>query len=266
MRDFFVILVRTTIADNGTKTNVLVDYLNLAQPITDPMGLAQSDNVAWYVQVFYSNNQTPFAFPYELSFFDRDATTPNSSFFGRSTLLVPNGGLSPFLQVLPLRTIIKYSISVPGIGTILDPEMQTSGGGGTIKHGKFVLPVAYTATWNIDTNAMSYQAGTADPVPFPPPPASLPVNVGDTIAFDAVCATATPIQILFEQDRAHHRLWASPFFFDSDGGKEPQDAPANPPIGPLTVLDDVDRSGTLFTFAAHTAGPVSNRFTFQVNH
>jgi hypothetical protein len=262
-----LILMRLFIAANGTQTHALLNYLNPGQPVpeTRPMAVNPGDRVAWYLQVLNAGNPTPYTLPYQLSFTLPDGITPDSSFFGVPSLSVPAGGTSPFLDVLALPKTIKYAISVPGIGKVLDPEMQTGGGPGHAK-GPFIVPAAYTVTWNLDNNSMSYQLNGGAIVAFPNP---LPVNVGDTITFTATWAAAPPLppmQIIFAQDPTH-RLWDSPFFFVSDLGNEPAAGPAVPPIGPLTVADNADSSGTLFTWTANAFNfPPSAPFTFQVNH
>jgi hypothetical protein len=262
-----LILMRLFIAADGTQRHTLLNYLNptVAVPENRPMSVNPGDRVAWYLQVFNAGNPNTYTLPYQVTFTLPDGTTPDSSFFGVSSLSVPAGGTSPFLDVIALPKTIKYALSVPGIGKVLDPEMQTGGGPGHFR-GPLFVSVSYTVTWNIDNNTVSYQANGGATVAFPNP---LPVNVGDTITFTAFSAVVNPLpamQIIFAQDPTH-RLWDSPFFFVSDLGNEPAAGPAVPPISPLTVADNADSSGTLFNWTANATGfPPSAPFTFQVNH
>jgi hypothetical protein len=226
--------------DNGKVDVALLNYLN-GTPITKPMAVNPGDSVAWIVQVYIGN--TPHALPYQVSFFsDKAKTAPDTTFFGTSKLSVAGGGTSPFVSVLSLQEAIFYSISVAGIGIVLDPEIQT-GNSQVLIPAAFVPPPTYTVTWNFDNNTVWYQAGAGPMVAFM---GNLQIAVGQTIAFNVTSANPVPpAQVAFV--RSLGRLWASPFIQNN-----PNYAVPTPATAPLPVADDKDAHGTVFAFNFET--------------
>jgi len=186
MSDYLIVISFNT-AGIGTTKPTLKNYLNGAD-IPDPLPLIPGDRVAFNVQLNAGFQKRQLS--YQVDFIDPATNQPNETFLGVSTIDVPNGGTSPFFHVLPLTETVKYSVTVPGLGTILDPEMQT---------GQGVRPAidaagirTYLITWDIDLNTVVYQQNGGPATPFPPPPGSLPLNLNDTVAFNATAAAGAP--------------------------------------------------------------------------
>jgi hypothetical protein len=234
----YLIMVNVTHTNFG-RTVTLLDYLNNV-PITGTMNLTPGDRVAWTVQTYIGNNKC--ALPFEVAFTDSDngVPRPNTSFFGTSSISVPAGGTSHFLPVLALQQKIEYSITVPGLGKILDPEMQT--GQDPSSQDPDTELTFWTVTWNTDNNTVWFQANSGVLTEFA---AGLKIGVGDKIAFNTTSAMGPmpPIIVAFQVNPLNR--WASPFF--AQIGTVPANGPTNP-IPPLTVLDSLDPAGSTFSF------------------
>ena len=78
--------------------------------------------------------------PYTVGFSD-------PSFFGVTSLNVPAGGMSAYLRVLSLKGLAKYTLTVTGLGVVLDPDIQSGSDTGT--PGALARdPAAFVLTWD----------------------------------------------------------------------------------------------------------------------
>ena len=223
----YLIMVNVS-STGGSITYKLATYPD-NKKVPDPMRVAPGDRLAWHVQVGIGG--APFPLPYTISFFEPDGKTPDAQFFGVSSVSVPTGGTSPSLHVRSLQSTIKYSVTVPGMGVIFDPVIQT-GDGMTPDIMDVADGDSYAVTWDIDGKTVVYAKNGEDEEPFP---ARLPIKYGDTMGFNATSRTpGTGIQVVFTWDGVTN--WVSPFLQATGTMPTP---PANP-IAPITVKDPGD--------------------------
>jgi hypothetical protein len=138
----------------------------------DKIKLKTGDQIAWVVTVFDAGGaRTP---PYQLTF-------SNPSVLGASSLNVPDGGYSPFLQVVTPSTwpsgAMKYSLSVSGVSPVSDPLIQVD--------DETLVQVAaspdhYQVRWQPVPAAMTVSKNSGPFQPFSNP---LVVNPGDDVIF-----------------------------------------------------------------------------------
>jgi len=195
--------------------------------VTGPLQVNVGDRVAWFVTVAFADGRR--SLPYTVNFTD-------TSFFGVSSLPVAAGGTSPFLQVLALKGSVSYSLDVTGIGCVFDPEIQSGSGNLVIytpaRHDRVST---FTVTWDTNTNVMTYTKGGA--------PGTFPIKVSDLDTVTFIATAGSNFSILFAPN---FNLWASPF--DPNTSQFPAAAGALS-LGPLTVTDNADGSGTQFFFS-----------------
>ncbi len=209
--------------------------------VADPLSVNVGDEVGFLVQIVLPNGRrTP---PYTLAFSD-------ASFFGMSTLDVPAGGTSPFLRVLSLVGKVKYTLGVKGLGTVLDPEIQSGDG---FRPANDLAIAKFVFAWDVGAQTATYtKDGTA--VPY-----STPVPHGNTVEFLAINAggAVQNFTVSFPPNTNNPTLWASPFDFNNSKFVAPQASPAD--LGPLTVFNQAD-AGSAFAFTASVTvnGQVTN--------
>jgi hypothetical protein len=224
MNSFLIIV--SGLSKNGKISTTLSTYPE-GNPVPATMSVVPGDRLSWYVQIGVGGAPRPL--PYSIHFFEADGKTPDTHFFGVSSLSVPVGGTSQFVHVRSLQQTIKYSISVPGLGTILDPLIQT--GDGMIPVAKDVAgSSSYAVTWDMDTNDMSYSKNGGVAHPFP---ATLQIKYGDKMGFTAISGQggAPDIQVIFTWDGITN--WASPFL------QEINTMPATP-VNPIPLMQVKD--------------------------
>ena len=252
MTNNYLIIVNVS-STNGKISYKLSTYPD-SQPVSGTMNVTPGDSLSWHVQVGIGG--VPVPLPYTIAFFEPNGKTPDTEFFGVSSVSVPAGGTSPSLHVRPLQSSIKYSISAPGIGIIFDPVIQT--GDGMIPDFKDIpAGDSYAVTWNIDTKAMSYSLNGGTVQPFP---AMLQIKYGDKMGFAATPSTA--IQIVFTWDQVTN--WVSPFLQRTNV----MPTPAANPIAAMQVKDPGDHYAAnhgVFPFVLQTAnGTQSNSFNLTL--
>jgi hypothetical protein len=194
--------------------------------------------------------------PYTVSFF-----SPN--FFGVDALEVPTGGTSDFLVVRELKGSTEWSLDLTGIGTVLDPEVQSGSDGAlvflssSLEHvevedlflesipAKVVTKIVkwYTGqqkmTWRLATSSQEHDFALV----------AMPISKTDGIAFTT--------DLLHEpQDLAAQfgpnppaTVWASP--------DDPDDKQWMASDGAMAVTDNVDPHGTRFEFTLLSTGLMS---------
>jgi len=240
---------------NVTIKNHLADYKYLLYgggPLSNKsLGVRLGDQVAWYVRVIENSVQRLQRY---------GITFANPGVFGRASLDVPDGGFSPFLQVVALPgSQTKYSLTLPGISPADDPDIQVDGDG--------LLPnlavTNYVVSWQQPSpgnpnGTMTYTVNgqTKD---FPP---SLPVFPGDKVTFEVT--PAAPFDVTFTGD--NHTI-STPFVEspnfnvipgrNQNGGTESTDQlevahdPDSDPGFPFFVAlhDDPSKASLSFTFS-----------------
>jgi hypothetical protein len=223
----FVILVNVIFDSSGKpqgSAKLLLD--NKPYPVT-PLPVGFGDRVSWLVHVSTPNRNT---LPYDVGFSD-------PSFFDASSLHVSAGGLSPSLTVKRLKGRTKFTVTVTGIGIVIDPEMQT-GNDLVLTDFEtiFTTAAAYTIYWDIDTNTM-------DLLPD--------ITAGDKVTFIAKSTMIAPTIVIEFPPAKNDTVWASPFD-DTKAVYAPLLGADPATVGPLPVQDNVDK-GSTFTFFARTA-------------
>ena len=250
MSETYLIQVVVGFNPDGTTTTSSFLYLHGGQPAPPKLQVQVGDHIGWVVVV---NSQFSRATPhYKLSFTSKAGGPPNSSFFGVDNLAVP-GGTSDFLQVRSIQESVKWSLSVEGLGVVLDPDIQS----GNDEQAALALqaeviagtaPPTYTVTWNIAGKSATWQYGDSGPAyQFP-----MNISFGDCIAFVTVGASAP--YVVFDLNRGT-TVWASPSSFLSSAASA---------LSPMTVLDDQDSGKDFwFFFQATGIGP-SPEFNMHV--
>ncbi|MEI9977080.1 MAG: hypothetical protein WDO73_36530 [Ignavibacteriota bacterium] len=213
----------------GTLSHKILSYLD-GNIKPDPLVVNVGDEVGFVVQVLQPVGRQ--MLPYRLDFSD-------TSFFGVSTLNVPAGGTSPFLRVLSLDGKVKYTLSVIGLGTVFDPEIQSGGDG---PRGPLSINTVLF-TWDVGGKTATYKVnGTAAPF-------STPLSPKDTVEFQAVNAgaAAASFTVTFPTNLNQPTHWASPFNANLGSFVAPADNPTD--IGSLKIKDSSD-TGNEFPFTA----------------
>lgn len=248
-----LIVVNVTIPPVGDITYKLIDYIGRkAIKKGEVMQLSPGDRVAWLVQVYNGGNAMPV--PYTISFFTNEgAANPlpaNTDFFGASKLDVPETGTSPFLHVRALQRVIKYSVTIPGLGVVVDPDMQTGDGTGQGLHTTGVA-ATYTVTWSYPTTQLTCKDSSGANVPFP-----VTLNFGDAVQFVATVATGpVPTNLVAAFTNGGNSTWYSPFTFKAIPLTITV-SPAKP--GSVLVKDKGDPAGTTFDFHGQDVVTPSN--------
>jgi hypothetical protein len=255
----FLIQVNAVALNNGFSTT-LKNYLRNGQPIptNTPMEVRPGDRISWTLQVIVKGKVLQPSF--RVSFFNQSGSTPNSSFFGQSTIKAPASQTTQFLTVLALQDVIEYSIIADGFGTVLDPQMQT--GDGTNRQGNPLIAgqtPSFTVIWNYPDKSLSLKVA-AEPTIYSFPSDGLSVKLGDTVAFTADgpnIQRAGPLQAEFSYAG---NSWISPFTQSQQG------LPISIPGAPLVVFnvaDNVDPAGTTFSFDAENDDGSVTSDTYQ---
>lgn len=243
-------LIQVSAVATGTTFSVtLKNYLNgQAIPTNTPMDVTPGDRIAWNLRVAAGGRL--YAPSFTVQFFRRDGTTPDTSFFGQSTVAAPSAQTTQFLHVLALQELIKYSIVADGFGKVLDPHIQTGDGTDMTGHRPQADQVpSYTIIWYYPKPTITYQAGIGRELPFPPN--GLSVKLGDEVAFIAAVDGPAPTDSLdatFDFDPNH--FWLTPFTQGT------QSLPITVPPANMrlfTVVDRKDKPGTVFSFHAENS-------------
>jgi hypothetical protein len=265
----YLILLKVAVMPDGSLRKKLINYLDTNNQLSpnEVMKVSPGDRLAWIVQVFVGN--TPRLVPYEIRFMDASRTKPNETFLGVSSISVPTGGTSPFLNVRSLQESIYYSISVPGMGVVLDPEIQT-GDSTSLNHGR-IKPdaggTAYSICWDVTRNTFSVftivdaEEENASESELLTGVSSLSVNRGDTVQFTALRGVVSvSINISFPVD--FNNTWVTPFSPDSP--VLPGPGLFGTTVGPYKVVDDRDPTGSIFTFTAQTEDLANTSIPFSL--
>ena len=210
-------------------------YLGAPAP-ADPLSVNVGDEVGFFVQALLPNGRVQP--PYSLSF-------DNASFFGVKSLDVPAGGTSPFLRVLSLLGNCKYTVNVTGLGTVVDPEIQSGGGGLTGLPKAAAAADQFVVTWDVLGGSVAYTRNGL-PVPF-----STQVVLPATVEFLLTDFGASPPEnftVTFATNLNPPTHWETPFD-PSQPTFTPQQNQNPAVIGPLNVGDNVDKKSA-FPFTA----------------
>lgn len=239
----------SAVAKGSTFSTTLMNYLN-GQPIptNTPMDVQPGDRIAWNLRV--SSGGKLYQPSFTVQFFDRTGKTPDTLFFGQSTVAARGGQTTQFLTVLALQKNIEYSIVADGFGKVLDPHIQTGDGTDMTGHRpQDGQAPDYLVIWYYPDPKVTYQAGVGRELPFPPD--GLPIKLTDEVAFIAAVdgpAPADPLDVSFDFDPSH--LWISPFM------QSTQDLPVTVPPEDLMyfeVVDRKDKPGSVFSFHAENS-------------
>jgi hypothetical protein len=209
--------------------NNILSYLDPTLTQVDPLHVNVGDEVGFLVQFVLPNGRQQPAC--SISFAD-------STFFGQPSVDVPANHTSQFLRVLSVVGKVKYTLNVPGLGAVLDPEIQSGGG------GPFIIekaPSLFALTWDVGNQTATY---TQDGNPVPPTTPVTPLV--DSVEF-VVTNTGGPPQNFTASFSINKTHWASPF--DLNQQSFPANPANSPVIGPDQVLDTVD-GGKQFPFTA----------------
>jgi len=225
----FLLQILVGINPGGSFTHKVLSYLD-GTITADPLSVNVGDEVGFLVQVVQPTGRLQY--PYKIEFNDE-------SFFGTTTLHVPNGGTSPFLRVLALSGKVKYTLFVTGLGKIFDPEIQSGGDGfpGPLNVNGFLF------TWDVAGKSATYTMNGV-PVPY-----STKVIPHDTVEFQAI-NTGGPVDnftVTFPANLNQPTHWASPFNFNLATFVAPDTSPTD--IGSLEIKDAADK-GASFPFTA----------------
>jgi len=229
-RNFLVQILVAVNPGGSFTTNIFSYFDNKSLPANQPLEVQGGDEVGFLVQIAMPSGRQ--LLPYTIGFSD-------SSFFGVTSLNVPAGGMSAYLRVLSLKGLAKYTLTVTGLGVVLDPDIQS--GSDTGMPGALARdPATFVFTWDTVQQTATYTMnGVA--VPY-----STQVIPKDTVEFIAVVgvASATNFTVVFAGNVNH---WATPFDPNRSSfvpaGASPKD------IGPLRVTDTGD-TGNSFPFTA----------------
>jgi hypothetical protein len=167
-----VVVVNVKLDQFGVPTYI---YRNKSGGKADTVSLHTGDQIAWVVTVLDSNNK-PSTPAYQLTFSD-------PSVFGTSSLSVPGGGFSSFLQVVTMAITspsgqMKYSLSVVGVSPISDPLIQIDDE--LIRPPDQLAADHYQICWQPVLEAMTVSRDSSSFVPFVSP---LIVKPGDDVTF-----------------------------------------------------------------------------------
>ena len=230
-RQLFLLQILVGINPGGTFSHKILSYLD-GSITADPLAVNVGDEVGFLVQVVQPTGYLQY--PYKIEFSDE-------SFFGTTTLNVPNGGTSPFLHVLSLDTKVKYTIFVTGLGKILDPEIQSGGDGVS---GALGISNKVIFTWDVAGKTATYMLnGAAVPYSTQLQPSKYSVE------FQAINTPGMvqDFSVTFPPDLNQPTHWASPFSANLGSFVAPATSPTD--IGAQTVTDPVDK-GSMFPFTA----------------
>jgi hypothetical protein len=127
------------------------------------------DQVAWYVTQVDAGPVVSHP-PYELTF-------SNPSVFGTSSLSVPAGGFSPFLQALAFQGNTKYTLAVKGVNPPSDPTIEIDNGS-PLTGGLAIA--SFEILWDGTPNgAPQWRTSGGQLQNFP----MTPLNLGDQVTF-----------------------------------------------------------------------------------
>ncbi len=250
MSETYLIQVVVGFNPDGTTNTSSFLYLQGGQPAPDKLRVQVGDHIGWVVVV---NSQfsrtTP---PYKLSFNTNAGGPPNTSFFGVDNLAVP-GGTSDFLQVRSIQDSVKWSLSVDGLGVVVDPDIQSGNDEQAALDLEKSLTAGttdptYTVTWNISGKSATWQYGkTGTAYPFP-----MNISFGDSIVF--VTGAAAKPYVVFDLNR-QTTVWASPSSFLNSAASA---------LTPMVVRDDQDSGKDFWFFFQATGIAPSPEFNMHV--
>jgi hypothetical protein len=232
------ILIRVNVVIVNNQAQYVASYANSGKPIkkNDVIKAPPGTLIGWVVLVFPG----PQPRPYQITFGD-------SSVFGVSSLDVPNGGISPWLQVLALTGQTKFTLSVPPLTPAFDPEIQV--GADTAILGAKADAPKFRVSWDVDSGSALLLNGD----PFPP--AGVNAKRGDGFTFVATQGGSS-VDYLGTCQVGGASNWNSPFdqFNSTFSGTDP-----------LTV-GDVTGSVTSFPFnlSVLDLGKTSNEYVINV--
>lgn len=212
---------------SGSSTPVVKSYYD-NRVVPGTLHVNVGDRVAWLVVVAFADGRR--SLPYDLTFND-------VSFFGVTSLSVPLGGTSKFLEVRAVQGKVSYGLNVSGLGCVFDPEIQSGGGTAIIEAEQHAT--AFTVTWNTDTNAVSNSAGGNWPL-------TVSVANQDTVEF-IVANAAGAGSGFFVLFAAGDNQWGSPFSLNQT--KFPGSVAYPLSTGPQPAEDGADSTGTIFPFS-----------------
>jgi hypothetical protein len=173
-----LIQVIVTFNQNGAPFYTFNSIFGNDQSAENPL-VETGDQVAWQV-VQKAKDKTISYPPYALTFV-------NPSVFGTSSLSVPGGGVSPFLQVVSLNGSTKYTLTVQGVTPAMDPTIEVDNGIGHTLVGKETGAAATTSQYEIfwddtdDGTALQWRSVGGTFAHFPSTGISL--DPGDIVTF-----------------------------------------------------------------------------------
>ena len=211
----------------------ILSYLDPTLKKVDPLSVNVGDEVGFLVQFVLPNGRQQPACT---------ITFNNSDFFGVTSVDVPAGTASEFLRVRSISGNVKYSLNMKGLGTILDPEIQ-SGGGPFGPYRLERVASQFVFTWNVGGQSATYTQN-GNRVSY-----DTQVNPEDKVEFVITNAGGAPqdFTVTFPLNPVNPTHWASPFDLNTPSYAA---AAATPTIvGPKLVRDMVD-TGNQFSFTA----------------
>jgi hypothetical protein len=249
-----LILVSVTVNDIGIPKYKAIRQSD-SHDVTQIIKVATGSAIGWYVRV--NERSGPRFPPYQVNFSE-------SSYLGVSSIDVPAGGVSPYYHVRSLDGSVKYTVSIPGISPVFDPEMQVENGPGDIFNpdGSLVVQSAFVVVWDlaVNPNTITYtKNGKAGTWPLSP-------ALDDTIEFQIAGANpATKFVIVFP-NFPDPNTWVSPFSAGGTG-RYPGDSATNS-TGRLKVRDDSDPKNTISVFrgeASRNGNPLPPSNSCQIS-
>ena len=145
-------------------------------------GVQPGDQIAWFLTVFPTGKAQTYP-PYRLDFAD-------ASFFGATSVTVPDGGFSPFLPVRTIHGMSKYTVTIQGISPSDDPVIQTDDTFVITGFGR--VPRQIAILWNTAQSSPSVTVdGTQGSFP-------LSVYPGDVVTFSDTSGSPQPFDIFID--------------------------------------------------------------------
>jgi hypothetical protein len=217
------------------------------------VAVGPGDQIAWFVKVQAGSGWIAPA--YTLGF-------DNNSILGTSSISVPSGGSSGFFTVQALTGQTDYTLAVPGISPVSDPQIQVDPNG--VFGIKMTGNQQYNVRWTAVYNTMEYQVGAGPWNPFPG--GGLGITAGDKVQFFGVVTPPANFQIEFPAGSNGGNAWESPFSLLQSSFPALVPGVPNENTDNLPVKDKTD-TGKSFTFdATLTDGSIkSGSYTFNLS-